>query len=320
MIERILVTGGAGFIGSNFIHYFLDKYNNIEIINLDKLTYCGNLENLAGIENNHHYKFVKGDICDQNVVMPLMDRVDAVIHFAAESHVDNSINDPFVFTKTNVLGTHVLLESAKKCKIKRFLHMSTDEVYGSILDGSFKETDILNPSSPYSASKASAELIAKGFEHTFGLPIVIARGSNVFGPHQYPEKLIPLFITNLIEDKKVPLMGDGLNVRSWIYVIDACSAIDFIFHRGVLGETYNIPGTYELPNREVTKRLLSLLNKDESHIQPIQDRLGHDRRYSVDGTKLHGLGWNPSYSIDVAFNETVQWYLDNESWWKKLKR
>ena len=316
----MLITGGAGFIGSNFLHYFLDKYPDVKVINLDKLTYCGNLNKLKLIENHPNYEFVQGDICDQDLVMSLMQKVDAVIHFAAESHVDNSIKDPFIFTRTNVLGTHTLLEAANRCKIKRFMHISTDEVYGSILDGSFKETDPLNPSSPYSASKASAELITKGFMHTFGLPVVMVRCSNVFGQHQYPEKLIPLFVTNLIEGKKVPLMGDGMHVRSWIYVKDACSAMDFVFQNGAIGEVYNIPGIYELPNIEVTKKLLALLNKDETHIQPVADRLGHDRRYSVDGTKLFNLGWKHNYDFHDAFNETVKWYSENDWWWKKLKK
>lgn len=320
MRKRILITGGAGFIGSNFIRFFLNKYLEIQVANLDKLTYCGNPENLAGLENNPNYEFIKGDICDRDVVESAVKNVDAVIHFAAESHVDNSIKDPFIFTKTNVLGTHVLLETANKYKIKKFLHISTDEVYGSVLSGSSKETDPLNPSSPYAASKASAELIAKSFYHTFGLPLVIIRCSNVFGPRQYPEKLIPLFITNLLENKKVPLMGDGLHRRNWIYITDACSAIDFIFNNGGIGEIYNVPGSYELPNIEITKTLLSLLGKDETYIQPIPNRPAHDRRYSVDGAKLFQLGWRLLYGRDKAFQETVQWYKDNELWWKKLKK
>lgn len=319
MYNIVLITGGAGFIGSNFVHYFLEKHPNTKIINYDKLTYCGNLDNLKGIENHPNYEFIQGDICDQEKVLSVMQHVDAVIHFAAESHVDNSIKDPFVFTKTNVLGTHTLLEAAHKCKIKRFLHISTDEVYGSILDGSFKETDQLNPSSPYSASKASAELIAKGFYNTFNLPLVIVRCSNAFGPRQYPEKLIPLFVTNLIEGKKVPLMGDGMNVRSWIYVLDACKAMEHVFHHGKLGEVYNIPGSYETPNLEVTRKIFSLLGKDESHIEWVPDRLAHDRRYSTDGAKLHNIGWKHEHSFDEAFKDTVNWYTENETWWKRLK-
>lgn len=320
MTKKILITGGAGFIGSNFVHYFLEKYPEAEVLNLDKLTYSGNLENLAGLEKHSRHTFVRGDICDEQTMLPLMEQAGAVIHFAAESHVDNSIRDPFIFTKTNVLGTQVLLQAANKCKIKKFLHISTDEVYGSIAQGSFTETDSLNPSSPYSASKAAAELIARAFHHTFGLPLLIVRLSNTFGPRQYPEKLIPLFVTNLLEDKKIPLMGKGENVRSWIYVADACGAIDFVFRNGVLGEIYNIPGTAELQNIEVTRILLSLLKKDESYIEEVPHRLGHDFRYSADGTKLTGLGWKPSYDTKTAFAETVRWYQKNASWWKKLKK
>ena len=318
-IKKILVTGGAGFIGSNFIRYFLKKYPDVQVTNLDKLTYCGNLDNLKGVDVNPNYEFVRGDICDGKIVDSLMGASDAVIHFAAESHVDNSIKDPFVFTKTNVLGTHILLEAAKKHKIKKFLHISTDEVYGSIEDGSFKETDAFNPSSPYSASKAAAELLAQSFYHTFGLPLLIVRASNTFGPRQYPEKLVPLFITNLLENKKVPLMGKGENIRSWIYVDDVCNAIDFVFQKGTLGEAYNIPGTGELQNIETTRMLLGLLNKDESSIEEIPHRLGHDFRYSVDGAKIAALGWKPIYDIEKAFQETVRWYKENDWWWKKLK-
>jgi len=320
MIQKILITGGAGFIGSNFIRYVLKTYPDIRVVNLDKLTYCGNLENLRGVQGNPNYEFIQGDICDKDTIVRAMKDINAVIHFAAESHVDNSIKDPFVFTRTNVLGTHTLLEAARQFGVKRFLHMSTDEVQGSIPTGSFKETDPVNPSSPYSASKAAAELIVQGFLHTFGMPVLIVRCSNVFGPYQYPEKLIPLFITNLLEEKKVPLMGDGLHRRNWIYVSDACSAIDFVFTKGGVGEVYNIPGTEELPNLETTKRILELLNKDESCIEPIPNRLAHDRRYALDGAKLLGLGWRPHYNFDSALKETVAWYKNNKSWWEKLKR
>jgi len=318
MIKTVLVTGGAGFIGSNFIRYFLKKHADMNVVNLDKLTYCGNLDNLKDLEKNPHYEFVHGDICDEKTVLPLMKKADAVIHFAAETHVDNSIKDPFIFTKTNVLGTHVLVECAKRCEIKKFLHISTDEVYGSISKNSFKETDSFNPSSPYSASKAAAELIVKGFITTFKFPAVIVRMANTFGPYQYLEKVIPLFVTNLLEGKKVPLYGDGMHVRSWIYVLDVCSAIDFLFEKGSIGETYNIPGTIELSNIDLTKKILHLLKKDESFIQHVEDRLAHDRRYSIDGSKLCKLGWSPSYNFDKALIETVQWYVKNDWWWKKL--
>ena len=319
-MEKILITGGAGFIGSNFIRFFLKKYPNRKVINLDKLTYCGNLDNLRDIENNPNYRFVHGDICDEEVVMKLMKDVDAVIHFAAESHVDNSIKNPFVFTKTNVLGTHVLLEAAKRCKIKRFLHMSTDEVLGSILEGSYKETSPLAPSSPYSASKAAAELVARGFNITFNLPMLMVRCSNNFGPYQYPEKLIPLFVTNLLEGKKVPLYGDGKHVRNWIYVLDTCDAVDFVFSHGNIGDIYNIDGTFELPNIEITKKMLDMLGRDETSIEYVEDRLAHDRRYSLDGSKLQKLGWKRSYDLDTALKETVDWYAKNGWWWKKLKK
>ncbi|OGR82484.1 MAG: dTDP-glucose 4,6-dehydratase [Elusimicrobia bacterium RIFCSPLOWO2_01_FULL_54_10] len=319
-MKKILITGGAGFIGSNFIHYFLAKHPDVHIVNLDKLTYCGNLENLAGLEKEPRYEFVKGDICDPEAVSRAIEGADAVIHFAAESHVDNSIQDPLVFTKTNVLGTHVFLEEARKRKIARFVHISTDEVYGSVREGSSKETDPLIPSSPYSASKAAAELIVQGFFRTFGFPAVIVRGSNTFGPHQYPEKLIPLFATNLLEAKKVPLMGDGMHRRSWVYVRDFCRAVERVLIHGELGEIYNIPGTVELPNIEVTKRILPLLGKDESCIERVPDRLAHDRRYSVDGAKLMALGWKPEHDFDSALKETVAWYAEHEAWWKKLKK
>lgn len=322
-IKKVLITGGAGFIGSNFIDYFLAKHPEVKIINLDKLTYAGNRENLINAEKNLNYKFVEGDICDKQLVDSLMSKVDAVIHFAAESHVDNSIKDSFIFTQTNVIGTQVLLEAAKKHqekqKLKKFLHVSTDEVYGSIKEGSFKESDPLTPSSPYAASKAAGELLASSFYRTFGLPLVVARPSNTFGPRQYPEKLIPLFITNLLENKKVPLMGKGENVRSWIYVTDTCSALDFIFQNGVSGEIYNIPGTGELKNIETTKILLSLTNKDESSIEEIPHRLGHDFRYSIDGAKLVALGWRASFLLEKAFSETVNWYKENGEWWRRLK-
>ncbi|HIH11118.1 TPA: dTDP-glucose 4,6-dehydratase [Candidatus Woesearchaeota archaeon] len=319
-MKTILVTGGAGFIGSNFIRYLLEHDDTIKVINLDVLTYCGNLENLRDVEHNPRYEFVQGDITDPIIVNTVMPRVEAVIHFAAESHVDNSIKDPVVFTKTNVLGTHVLVEVAHRHKVKRFLHMSTDEVYGSIITGSFTETDPLHPNSPYSASKAAAELVVQGFQRTFGFPAVIVRCSNAFGPYQYPEKVIPLFVTNLLECKKVPLYGDGRNIRDWIYVVDVCRAVEFIFRHGREGEIYNIAGTSELENRDLTSKLLSLLGKDDSSIQHVPDRLGHDRRYSVLGSKLAALGWKPQFGFENALQETVQWYRDNVSWWQKLKK
>lgn len=316
----VLVTGGAGFIGSNFVRYYLQKHPHVHLVNFDALTYCGNLDNLKDIASHPHYRFVHGDVCDRELVEKCMQHVDLVFHFAAESHVDNSIKDPYVFTRTNVLGTHVLLEAAKKMHVKRFVHISTDEVYGSILNGSFKETDPLEPNSPYAASKASAELLVRGFFVTFGLPVVVTRSSNNFGPYQYPEKMIPLFVTNLLEGKKVPLYGDGMNVRDWLYVLDNCEAIDFVATQGKTGEIYNIGGGNECSNYELTKLLLQFTHREESFIQKVPDRLGHDRRYSLDCQKIRQLGWQPQFHFTDALQETVAWYQQHEAWWKKLKK
>jgi len=317
---RILVTGGCGFIGSNFIRHMLNKYQDHSIINLDKLTYAGNPDNLKDIEKNSNYSFVRGDICDNAVVDKVMQKVDTVIHFAAESHVDRSIDDASAFVRTNVLGTFVLLDSALKNNIKRFVHVSTDEVYGSISKGSFKETDILTPSSPYSSSKAGSDLLAQSYYITHGMPVIITRCTNNFGPYQYPEKLIPLFITNLIENKKVPVYGTGKNVRDWIYVEDHCKAIDFVLHEGKNGEIYNIGGGAEKTNLEITETILEILGKDDSMVKYVKDRPGHDLRYSLDCTKLRRLGWAPEQEFDDALYDTVRWYVENRWWWEKLKR
>jgi dTDP-glucose 4,6-dehydratase len=320
--KTLLVTGGAGFIGSNFIHYMLRKYPEYKIINLDKLTYAGNLENLKDIENNENYRFVRGDICDRNIVEELFSRnkINAVINFAAESHVDRSIEDPGVFIQTDVYGTFILLEAVSKYKAGVFLQISTDEVYGSITDGSFKETDPFMPNSPYAASKAGAEMIVRSFYRTYGTPVLITRTSNNFGPYQFPEKIIPLFVTNLIDGIKVPLYGDGMNVRDWIYVMDNCHALDMVLHRGKIGEAYNIGGGNEKPNVWITKTILKLLEKPESMIQPVADRLGHDRRYSVDCTKIEQeLGWRPETDFEGALEKTVRWYVINRDWWRPLK-
>lgn len=316
---NILVTGGCGFIGSNFIQLIMDKYPDYKIINLDKLTYAGNPDNLKDIENNPNYSFVNGDICDINVVSKTMKQVDHVVHFAAESHVDRSIDDGSVFVKTNVLGTHTLLESALKHGIKRFVHISTDEVYGSICEGSFKETDILIPSSPYSSSKAGSDLLAQSYYITHNLPVIITRCTNNYGPYQYPEKLIPLFVTNLLDNEKVPVYGTGQNIRDWIYVIDHCKAVDFVLHNGIVGETYNIGGDAEKTNIKITKKILAILGMDDSVIEYVKDRLGHDFRYSLDCSKLRKLGWKPEYSFDEALEQTVNWYVQNRWWWEKLK-
>jgi dTDP-glucose 4,6-dehydratase len=318
-MSRYLITGGAGFIGSNFIHYLFGHYNDIEIINLDKLTYAGNLDNLKDIENRSDYKFVKGDICDRELVEDLMKDCDYVINFAAESHVDRSIGVPDDFIKTDIYGTFVLLESARKYSIKKFIQISTDEVYGSIDKGSFKETDPLMPSSPYSASKAGADRLAYSYFVTYDLPVIITRCSNNFGPYQYPEKLIPLFVTNAIENKQLPVYGDGMNVRDWIYVMDHCAAIDFILHNGIDGEIYNIGGNNEKNNLEITYKILDETGKSTDLIKYVKDRPGHDRRYSLDCSKLAALGWQPKYQFNEAMYLTVEWYKKNRWWWEKIK-
>ena len=320
--KTLLITGGAGFIGSNFIHYMMDKYPDYKIVNLDKLTYAGNLENLRDIEDNPNYEFVKGDIADRKIVNDIFDsnKIDAVINFAAESHVDRSIENPGVFIQTDVYGTFVLLEAARASGCSLFLQISTDEVYGSIEEGSFKEGDPLLPNSPYSASKAGAEMIVRSFYKTYQFPVIITRTSNNFGPYQYPEKLIPLFVTNLIDDIKVPLYGDGMNVRDWIHVDDNCSALDVTLHKGKVGEIYNIGAGNEKPNVWITKKLIELLGKTGEMIKPVEDRLGHDRRYSVDCSKLKNeLGWDTEYDFEQALIKTVFWYRDNEDWWRPLK-
>ncbi|MBC2702336.1 MAG: dTDP-glucose 4,6-dehydratase [ANME-2 cluster archaeon] len=316
---NLLITGGSGFIGSNFIRHMLEKYPNCKIFNLDKLTYAGNPDNLKDIENNPKYSFVRGDICDLAVVDKVMQNVDHVVHFAAESHVDRSIEDGSVFVRTNVLGTYTLLESAMKHGIIKFIHVSTDEVYGSIKEGSFKETDMLTPSSPYSSSKASSDLIAQSYYITYKLPVIITRCTNNFGSYQYPEKLIPLFITNLLENLNVPVYGTGKNVRDWIYVLDHCTAIDFVLHNGSIGEIYNIGGGVEKTNLEITWKILAMLVKDESMVEYVKDRPGHDLRYSLDCSKLRELGWRPEYNFDEALAKTIKWYVENRWWWEKLK-
>ena len=317
---RYLVTGGAGFIGSNFIHYLLEKFGeDVQIINLDKLTYAGNLDNLRDVENLPNYRFVKGDICDAEVVNELMPQVDIVVNFAAESHVDRSIGAPDDFIKTDIYGAFVLLEAARKTGVKKFIQISTDEVYGSILDGSFKETDVLEPSSPYSASKAGADRLAYSYWVTYDLPVIITRCSNNYGPYQYPEKLIPLFVTNALEDKSLPIYGDGKNVRDWIYVMDHCDAIQFLIEKGQDGQVYNIGAGNEMTNLEITDIFLKPLGKPKSLMTFVAARLGHDRRYSVDTTKLRSLGWAPKHDPEQAMKHTIQWYVDNKWWWEKLK-
>lgn len=317
---KLLVTGGAGFIGSNFIHYILNKYPDYEIINFDKLTYAGNLENLTDIEKDPRYTFIKEDICDSKAVEGAIagKKIDTIINFAAESHVDRSIVSAGEFVQTDVFGAYTLLEAVKKHKISRYIQISTDEVYGSIERGSFTEESTLKPNSPYAASKAGGDLIVRAYFETHKLPVIITRSSNNFGPNQYPEKVIPLFITNLLQGKKVPLYGDGKNVRDWIYVEDNCSGLDLVLHKGNEGEVYNIGGGNEKQNIEITKLVLKELGKDESLIEYVIDRLGHDRRYSLDCTKVMSMGWKPKYDFEKALKKTVDWYRQNESWWKRL--
>jgi dTDP-glucose 4,6-dehydratase len=319
---KILITGGAGFIGSNFILRMMNSHPEVGIVNLDILTYAGNLNNLKGVEKNPRYTFIKGDICDPDIVNAIIKkhRVDTIIHFAAESHVDRSIAKASEFVRTNVLGTHNLLECARHQPISRFIHISTDEVYGSRLKGSFKENDILSPSSPYSASKAGSDLLALSYFKTYNLPVIITRCTNNFGPYQFPEKLIPLFVTNLIEGKKVPVYGTGKNIRDWIHVGDHCRAVEFVLDKGITGEIYNIGGGNEKTNIEITEKILKFLKKDDSSIEYVTDRPGHDFRYSLDCSKLLKMGWRPQYSFEEGLKDTVEWYIRNEWWWRPLKK
>jgi len=314
---RLLVTGGAGFIGSNFVHYILKKYPEYRIVNLDKLTYAGNLENLADIEGDPRHEFAHGDICDPDCVRTLLaGGVDAVINFAAESHVDRSILDSSAFVRTNIEGTRNLLDESRRNKIGRYIQISTDEVYGSLGDsGAFTENTPIAPNSPYSASKASADLLVRSYCHTHGFPAVITRCSNNYGPYQFPEKLIPLLISNAMSDIPLPIYGDGMNVRDWIHVEDHCAAIDAVLHHGRTGEVYNAGGHQELPNIEVARRILAALGKPESLLKYVEDRPGHDRRYAIDSTKLETeLGWKPRIAFGDGLPETIAWYRRNASW------
>jgi len=319
--ETILVTGGCGFIGSNFVRYMVRNYN-YKVINVDKLTYAGNLENLSDISDHPNYEFVRGDIADKALIEGLASKgIDAVINFAAESHVDRSIEDPRIFIETNVLGTQTLLEAARKHGIHRFVQISTDEVYGSLGPrGSFKEMSPLAPNSPYSASKTAADLLVRAYYKTYGLATIITRCSNNYGPYQFPEKLIPLMITNALENKSLPVYGDGMNVRDWIHVEDHCRAIDLIMHRGKEGEVYNIGANNELPNIEIVKIILKRLNKPESLIKFVEDRPGHDLRYAIDSDKLRDeLGWDVMYPFEEGIDLTVRWYVEHQDWWEKIK-
>lgn len=319
---NVLITGGSGFIGSNFVKYMLQNYPNYSVINLDALTYAGNLVSLRDIELNPHYHFVKGDIRDAEYVEQIMAQdVHAVINFAAESHVDRSILEPEAFTHTNVLGTHVLLEAARKAGVKKFVQVSTDEVYGTLgSTGYFTEESPLLPNSPYSASKAGADCIVRAYHETYGMDINITRCSNNYGPYQFPEKLIPLMVINALHDKPLPVYGDGQNIRDWLHVEDHCQAIDLVLHNGRPGEAYNVGGHNERTNLQIVRSILSELGKPESLIQFVEDRLGHDRRYAIDATKIRNeLGWTPRYTFEEGLRETIQWYVDHQDWWENVQ-
>lgn len=319
---KLLITGGLGFIGSNFIRHNLKNWSDNKIVNFDKMTYAGNPENLKDVQDNPRYGFIKGDICDEKKVNEVIssEKPDAIINFAAESHVDRSILDPQAFIRTDVLGTHNLLEAVRKYKIPRYVQISTDEVYGSIDGGSFSEESPINPSSPYSASKAAADMIVKSYFITYKLPVLITRSSNNYGTNQYPEKIIPLFATNIIEGKKVPLYGEGKNIRNWIHVLDNCEAINLVLQKGREGEVYNIGGQDEISNIELTRFLLNFFGKKEDQIEFVKDRPGHDTRYSLDSTKIkRELGWMPRFEFQYSLCMTADWYKKNEWWWKPIK-
>jgi len=320
---KLLVTGGAGFIGSNFVIYMVNKYPGYQIINIDALTYAGNLENLTSVENKPNYTFIKGDIADAAKVDEIFreHEIDVVVNFAAESHVDRSILDPGIFVQTNVMGTQVLLDAARKYNVNKYVQISTDEVYGTLGDtGLFSETTPLAPNSPYSASKTGGDLLVRAYHETYGMNVNITRCSNNYGPYHFPEKLIPLMISNALNDKQLPVYGDGLNVRDWLFVEDHCSAIDLVIHKGVSGEVYNVGGNNERTNIQIVETILEALGKPKSLITYVADRLGHDRRYAIDATKIRAeLGWQPQYPFEKGIQKTIQWYLDNKEWWTRIQ-
>ena len=320
-MKNILVTGGAGFIGSNFVCYMLDKYPEYNLYVYVKLTYAGNLDNLRSVQDNERYKFLLGDIVDREMVNQVIDdnQIDTIVNFAAESHVDRSILSADAFIQTDIVGTHVLLDAARDHNVSRIHQVSTDEVYGSILEGLFKEGDPFEPNSPYAASKAGAELLVRAYNETYDLNTVVTRGSNTFGPYQYPEKIAPLFITNAIENKALPLYGDGLQVRDWLHVTDHCSGIDVVLHKGVSGGVYNLGGGNERTNIEVTEMILQYAGKPLDLIAPVNDRPGHDRRYALDSSLLMSLGWKPAKTFEESLEDTVKWYQNNDWWWKPIK-
>lgn len=316
---NLLITGGAGFIGSNFVRYWLERHPGDKITVLDALTYAGHLENLEDVWDDPRFAFVKGDIRSaEDVAKPIAD-ADIVVNFAAESHVDRSIAEPEAVLNTNVLGVMTLLEAAKKGGVEKFIQISTDEVYGDITEGSSKETDPISPNSPYSAGKAGGELLARAYFRTYGVPVIVTRGSNTYGPYQQPEKLVPLFISNALEGKPLPVYGDGKQVRDWLHVLDHCSGVETAIEKGEPGEIYNIGGSNERTNIEITKLILEVTGKDESLINYVQDRPGHDRRYSLDSTKLLELGWKKTHPFEEGMRETIRWYMDNQDWWRKIK-
>lgn len=321
-MTTVLVTGGAGFIGSCFIRHVLKKHESYKVINLDALTYAGNISNLDDVKNNDNYSFVKGNICDKDLVFDLVKECDLVVNFAAESHVDNSIKTPEIFVETNIKGTLTLLQAVKELGAERFLQVSTDEVYGTLgKSGYFYETTPLAPNSPYSASKAGADMLVRAYHETFKLPVLNTRCSNNYGPYQYPEKLIPYFIAKLRKNEKVPVYGDGLNVRDWLYVYDHCEAIDEVLHKGRVGEVYNIGGHNEKTNLEITKIILEAMGKDESYIEFVEDRPGHDRRYAISNDKIKSeLGWEPSVTFEEGIRLTIDWYLQNREWIDNIEK
>ncbi|MGQ9493554.1 MAG: dTDP-glucose 4,6-dehydratase [Anaerolineae bacterium] len=320
-MRNLLIAGGAGFIGSNFVHYILEKYPDYRVVVYDKLTYAGNLDNLKGLERNPRYTFVHGDICDADKIAKTMSQheIDAIVNFAAESHVDRSLMSPGSFIQTDVYGTYVLLEAAKQFGIERYHQVSTDEVYGEVLQGSSRETDALAARSPYAASKAGGDLMVYAYFISFGVPATITRGSNNIGPYQYPEKVVPLFITHAMDNLPLPLYGDGQQMRDYQYVWDHCAAIDLVLHKGKLGEIYNVGTGVETRNIDMARMILKLLNKPESLIQHVTDRPGHDRRYSLNCDKLKALGWRSAHTFEQALEKTVRWYVENEWWWRKIK-
>lgn len=320
-MKNILVTGGAGFIGSNFVQMMIDRYRDLNIVVYDKMTYAGNLDNLAPVADNPRFHFKQADICDADSVDQVMQQhdIDTIVNFAAETHVDRSLTEPGGFIQTDVYGTYVLLEAAKKYQIERYHQISTDEVYGQVMTGRSVESDPLEPRSPYSAAKAGGDLMCLAYFSSFNLPVTITRGSNNIGPYQYPEKVVPLFISNALDDKPLPLYGDGLQMRDYQYVLDHCEGIDVVLRKGLPGEIYNLGTGVETTNLEMTKAILRLLDKPESLIQPITDRPGHDRRYAIDCSKVQALGWQSAHTFEQAIEATVKWYVEHKSWWRKIK-